>query len=321
MKFVLCDNVGFGASCSENLDVMLAHKWSDSRADRFELLLEKALRNHADYVVLLGRLLGADRITEAVLDNMFNAISRHADILIISCITRSEYNRVSYRSDLPKNFAPVCIDGSQSYQDEEIEVSVSEGDVRIHLVKQDYDLNIVRQNGIPSMLVNEEIQVIPSFEPEGYVDLEKRIFGYGVFEQTDEGMSYSIMEEKMFQFITAEVKVKPEDTMESIQKKVDDTARYYDSATFLRLTLTGSTAFGMGINTDMIRSKLQNRVFYAQVFDNTTMNVDASEFENDISLRSEFMRLALHDGSISESERKRLIRMGWNALDGKEVSA
>ena len=44
-------------------------------------------------------------------------------------------------------------------------------------------------------------------------------------------------------------------------------------------------------------------------------------FENDISLRSEFVRLALQDDSLSESERNRLISCGWNALNGREVSA
>ena len=44
-------------------------------------------------------------------------------------------------------------------------------------------------------------------------------------------------------------------------------------------------------------------------------------FENDISLRSEFVRLALQDDSLSESERNRLISCGWNALIGKGVSA
>ena len=51
------------------------------------------------------------------------------------------------------------------------------------------------------------------------------------------------------------------------------------------------------------------------------MDIDEESFETDISLRSEFVRLALQDGSLSESERSRLISLGWNALSGKEVSA
>ncbi len=53
----------------------------------------------------------------------------------------------------------------------------------------------------------------------------------------------------------------------------------------------------------------------------TIMDIDEEAFENDISLRSEFVRLALQDDSLSESERNRLISCGWNALNGKGVSA
>ena len=55
--------------------------------------------------------------------------------------------------------------------------------------------------------------------------------------------------------------------------------------------------------------------------DVTGMDIDEETFENDISLRSEFVRLALQDDSLSESERNRLISCGWNVLNGKEVSA
>ena len=52
-----------------------------------------------------------------------------------------------------------------------------------------------------------------------------------------------------------------------------------------------------------------------------TLKESWEAFENDISLRSEFVRLALQDDSLSESERNRLISCGWNALNGREVTA
>ena len=84
--------------------------------------------------------------------------------------------------------------------------------------------------------------------------------------------------------------------------------------------MRGRAAFALPIPLEQIREKLESRVFFAQVFDGTVMDVNEAEFENDISLRSEFVRLALRDESMSETERNRLIRCGWNALCGKEVS-
>ena len=53
---------------------------------------------------------------------------------------------------------------------------------------------------------------------------------------------------------------------------------------------------------------------------NPLVSIDAEEFETDISLRSEFVRLALNDNTLSDAERSRLICRGWNALGGKAVS-
>ena len=97
--------------------------------------------------------------------------------------------------------------------------------------------------------------------------------------------------------------------------------RSIERDTFLRVTLTGRSAFGLTMSSDALKSQLQNRIFFAEVYDNTVMDIDEKAFETDISLRSEFVRLALQDGSLSESERNRLISLGWNALSGREVSA
>ena len=94
-----------------------------------------------------------------------------------------------------------------------------------------------------------------------------------------------------------------------------------DVDTFLRVTISGRSAFGLTLDSSALKTQLQGRVFFAEVYDNSIMDIDEEAFENDISLRSEFVRLALQDDSLSESERSRLISCGWNALNGREMSA
>ena len=84
--------------------------------------------------------------------------------------------------------------------------------------------------------------------------------------------------------------------------------------------LTGQSAFGLTINSDALKQHLQSKIFFVEVYDNTVMEIDEESFDTDISLRSEFVRLAMADETLSESERNRLISCGWNALTGKEVS-
>ena len=79
--------------------------------------------------------------------------------------------------------------------------------------------------------------------------------------------------------------------------------------------------FGMIINASALKEQLQKQIFFADIFDNTVMDINEESFENDISLSSEFVRLAMQDEGLSETERNRIISFGWNALNGKEVSA
>ncbi|MGP1404760.1 MAG: hypothetical protein ACTTKY_11485 [Catonella sp.] len=75
------------------------------------------------------------------------------------------------------------------------------------------------------------------------------------------------------------------------------------------------------VKKDEITRQLKSRIFFIEVYDNTMMDIDEDSFANDISLRSEFVRLALQDDSLSEAERNRILSCGWNVLNGKEVSA
>ena len=131
---------------------------------------------------------------------------------------------------------------------------------------------------------------------------------------------YTVRVDQVYAYQSIELKIMPEDDQKGILRKINNAVRDVDYNTFLRITITGRSAFGLMINVDALKKQLQNRIFFVETYDNTVMDIDEEAFENDISLRSEFVRLALQDDSLSESERNRLISCGWNALNGREVS-
>ena len=132
---------------------------------------------------------------------------------------------------------------------------------------------------------------------------------------------YTVKVDQGYAYQSIELKIIPEDDQKGILRKINNAVRDVDYNTFLRITITGRSAFGLMINVDALKKQLQNRIFFVETYDNTVMDIDEEAFENDISLRSEFVKLALQDDSLSESERNRLISCGWNALNGREVSA
>ena len=322
MKLFLCADVRLGAVCTENLGVKLSHKWQAARTEKLKELMDKATQNHAAYVALFGQMFGQKRVSESVIDSLFAAANEDEHIQMLVFLMTEEYNRIAYRNDIPENLHLICLQTEDAYSDGNISLRINQGAAELQLA----DIGRVRiqkndENRYVLHGIGEE-HVIPSFEPVGFEDAQNVKCGYGIVEWTNEKIGeYTAVENQKYAFKSIELKILPQDDQKDIVRKINTATAKINIDTFLRMTIVGRSAFGITLNSDAMKNQLQNRIFFVEVYDNTIMDIDEEAFENDISLRSEFVRLALQDDTLSESERNRLISCGWNALNGKEVSA
>ena len=329
MKLLLCSDVCLGADCTEKLSVALSQKWRKERANKFENLVDRAAMNNAEYIVLTGRLFGEDRVPESVIDELFSAVKEDEHIKVVSCLNKKEYGRIFYRNDVPDNMFLVCAESGSENNEQSDEVRIDDnvtirtGNGRIELLLMGNEPIVLNEdeNGIYRTTVHGDSIIVPCFEPVGFEDAVSNQFGYAVIEWSQDTIDdCQVIANRKYNFESAEIKILPVDTQGEILNKINKEVakRQYD--TFLRITLSGKSPFGMILNSDALAKKLCERMFFVEVYDNSVMDIDEADFENDISLRSEFVRLALHDDTLSESERNKIISCGWNALGGKEVS-
>lgn len=322
MKILLCSDVRLGAVCTENLDVKLSHKWQAARTEKLADLIDQAAQNNAAYVALHGNMFGQDRVSESVIDALFRAVKEDGNIQVLAFLIADEFNRIAYRNDVPENLHLICTQTADSYTDDNIALRIDKGVVELQLA--DNDPIFIKKELESGFVVSglKENQSIPSFEPVGFEDAEGLVCGYGILEWADEELGqYVITKNQKYAYKAIELKILPGDGQKEILRKINAAVKDVDIDTFLRIAIVGRSAFGLTLNGDALEAQLQNRIFFVEVYDNTIMDIDEEAFENDISLRSEFVRLALQDDSLSEAERNRLISCGWNALNGKEVSA
>ena len=59
--------------------------------------------------------------------------------------------------------------------------------------------------------------------------------------------------------------------------------------------------------------------FFVKIKDNTKVAIDPKEYENDISLKGEFIRLVMAS-DLSEERKIQIIRTGIEALIGEEIT-
>ena len=318
MKMLFCADVRLGAICAESLDIKQSHKWQDARSEKLINLIDKAAQNNAAYVVLFGQMFGQARISESVIDGLFQAVKEDADIQTLAFLHIDEYKRISYRNDIPKNLHLFCLRTQDSYTDANIALHIDKEKIELQLGNN--DTLIIRECANQKYVISglSEDYILPSFEPIGFEDAQGIECGYGIIEWTNGELGqYISKENQKYAFRMIDIKIMPEDDQKEIIRKINNAVKIIAFDTFLRITIMGRLAFGMMLDVDALKKQLQNRIFFVEVYDNTVMDIDAEAFENDISLRSEFVRLALQDDSLSESERSRLISCGWNALKGE----
>ena len=321
-RMLLCSDIRLGAVSTEKLDIRQSQKWQAERNAKFEDLIDKAAQNNAMYIALFGRIFGQDRVTESVIDFLFQAVREDAGITVLLFLSGSELKRISYRNDIPENLHLINMEKQDSFLDDGIALRINAGAAEVQLGENQSVFIRKNESGKFAVTGTPNGGTIPSFEPTGFEDAQDIAYGYGLLEWTEDQLGqYQVKGGMKYDYKAIELKILPEDDQKEILRKINNAVRTIDIDSFLRVTITGRSAFGLTMSSDAMKNQLQTRVFFAEVYDNTVMDIDEEAFENDISLRSEFVRLALQDGSLSESERNRLISLGWNALSGREVSA
>ncbi len=315
MKLFLCTNVRLGADCTDNLSVPLAREWAHGRNNKFEELPGLAYRSGAGYLVLEGSLFGAKHVPESLISTLFDEVRRTDRLETAACLDAKEYQRILTRSDVPANFHPLCFEKNDVWSDGNIEIEVRPDGVSVRQKSGSSALEIHREG--ETFFAGE--QRLPDFEPVGFEDAQRGPFGYSLIDMDENGSRLSSVEGTVYFYEKAEARISPEDSKADMMRKIDNAVSRMDSRTIVRLFMTGETPFGKAVDRAEVKEHLQNKVFYAEVYDNTSMHVDTKALEHDISLQSEFVRVAMQDYSLSEAERSRLISCGWNALNGREV--
>ena len=315
MKFLFTKDVQLNVPNNENLSAESFHKWQNSRMDKVAEMFEKARMQGARNVFLFGTLFGGTVVPEKTADGFFDILKENRDLNVYAFLSLAEYQLISYRNDIPANYHMFCMQGSETLAQDPFTVWVDKGHAEIEI---ETAKAVITETEEERFEINGNI--IPSFEPSSFEDARENNFGYLLWITEQGTEEYKLIRDQKYNFQTAELKIVKEDTEKDILERINEISRKAGFDTFLRITITGKTAFGLMINTNALTNKLEKRQFSVQVFDNSVMDVNEAMFADDISLRSEFVKLALADDYLSEGERNRIISMGWNALHGKEMA-
>ena len=314
MKLLLCRDLRLGTVCTANLSTEQTEEWNTSRYSKFEHLLHSAGAEDTHYAVILGHMFGSN-IVSAEYTNAVNAlVSKEKNLRVITCVTEDDSRRLASSTSRPENLCVLTPSIRTRYEDEAA-VFFLEGD-ELHIED--------RQDGI-SFTVNinngrmpEAGGQVPCFEPCGYEDATQDKFGYLSMRVSEHGVRTEQHSSSIYAFRFLNMEVTAEESEADSIARACELVSANDADTFVRFWITGTTQLGVEINCEKVAEELMKHVFFAEVIDESGIDLSGYRPETDISLANEFVRLAMMDNSLSEAERSRVIRSGWNVLKQRE---
>ncbi len=102
-----------------------------------------------------------------------------------------------------------------------------------------------------------------------------------------------------------------------IEKTIADTQ--YESSSLLKIVLHGDVDVECELDTDFLEEQFADYFYCIKVTDDTKLMVNYKDYEGDVSLKGEFVRL-VSESELSDEEKSMVIRAGILALQGEEIN-
>ena len=118
-----------------------------------------------------------------------------------------------------------------------------------------------------------------------------------------------------------EVNVDTTDTLTTldVEEKIDNSIKDIEKEALIKIILTGKVDINSERDINYLEKKYKNIFYFAKIYDETILKIDYMKYENDASLKGEFIRLVLKQ-DLPEEEKRKIITTGIKALTGEEVN-
>lgn len=117
-----------------------------------------------------------------------------------------------------------------------------------------------------------------------------------------------------------ELEVDVSDTMTTteVEQKINEKIEKISKQNLIKIILVGKVDINLERDIDYLLKKYNEEFYYVKIYDKTTLKINYLDYENDASLKGEFIRMILKE-NLTEEEKKEIIITGLKALAGEEL--
>ena len=354
MKLIHCADIHLDSPMQTHMTARQAATRSAEVLGSFVRMTQYAAQNGVRAVIIAGDLFDGERVKERTVDAVLDAMRRtpEVDYLYLPGNHDEAANAFQDRT-LPKNLKQFG-ERWKTYCYEEIAISgvtLGAGGEAVYesLPHVDGCVNVVTLHGQIGTSCGEDSVNLKLLQNRGidYLALGhlhayslQRLDDRGVYCYSGclEGRGFDECGEKGFVLLNIERgRVLPEfvpfscRTLHRVETdvtgcvrsaemaaRIQDAARGLSPDDMAEFVLTGAVSPEADLSVSYLQDQLAGSFFFAKVKDETRLAIDPERYQNDVSLKGEFIRQVLAS-ELSERDKAAVIRAGVLALAGEEV--
>jgi len=355
MKFIHCADIHLDSAMESNLSPAQARQRNTELCRSFSRMVDYAAQQEVTAILIAGDLFDSKRISAATAGYLLDRISAAPNIQFLYIKgNHDEADRAFAGQSLPKNL--VTFTDSWSYHSfgnvtvAGIELSAHSSTALYHTLRLDSDrLNIVMLHGQAATRPATDQIALPLLRGKG-IDylalghlhsyraarldergiccysgcLEGRGFdecgekGFVLLEIEDDRLQHRFVPfaHRSLYHITADITGRT--TAPQMLELLRTASAHIPDTALLKFTLQGTYTPDTHKDLHFLQTMLSDRFFFVKITDESRLQLESADYENDISLKGEFVRMVLNS-QLPDSDKERIITAGLAALRGEEV--
>ncbi len=300
MKVMVCAKLLIGDPGALDMPPHVMEQWHRDKIEALAETMEAGAKLGAEACIIAGGLFAEGFIPQSLFEAAIEELGSHG-LPVTWLPLEREATDLDTRVAVPENVRVV--------RDSAGEVCEA---IRINHSEAEIELVANTPDGVLSKTLGQ-------MEPMGFGELSKS--GFLVLD-TSEGNVTKIEEvpHALHPFVSRVADMGGKETSNEMLPEIQSAIEGVEEKACLRLILRGASSLSAYINAKELERVLGKRFFYVEVANECTVNLDKEKLANDVSLLAEFVRIVDYDDSLSQTEKTRIMRCGWNSLNGKGLA-
>lgn len=354
MKIIHTGDLHLESSLTTHLSSLKANNRKKELLNSFERMVNYANDNDVKVIIIAGDLFDKKRVSITAKRKVFDIISNNCNIDFLYVSGNHDDIDLSYEQ-LPENLKLFSNKWEKySYENVDIyginftkttnkflydtlitnpnkvNIVTIHGQVANYNSNDDISLNKLKDKNIDYLALGHiHTYQLDKLDDRGYYCycgcLEARGFdedgkkGFVLLEVNDNKIASQFIENAYRTVHIVNIDISEIASWVELKNKVNDATNHIDSKDMIKVVLKGDFEFDQIKYNEQLLQYLSDKFYFAKVEDETKLKIDISNFENEVSLKGEFLR-EVKNSLLDESIKDDVILCGLKALTGEDLS-